>query len=291
MKIIGSTKVTDVINSPHAQGFGKYLFPLEERMPGDGMTLDNINPLLPFHNHINTQSTVDSIEYLLDTASKGNQVFYRFYSEREISEDPRKEDTGLFFFKGKDNAPFAIISAGGAFNYVGSVHEGFPYALKLIEAGYNAFVLQYRVGGEKIATEDLAAATSYIIKNCEKFRVAEKYSLWGSSAGARMAANIGSHGTKKYGGTDVIKPSAVVMLYTAHTDLSEDEVPTFVAIGENDDIVNPPAVMKERVDKLAKMGVPTEYHMYKNLKHGFGLGIGTSAEGWIDDAIRFLENS
>lgn len=79
------------------------------------------------------------------------------------------------------------------------------------------------------------------------------------------------------------------MLYTAHTDLSEDEVPTFAAIGEKDNIVNPPSVMKERVDRLIKAGVPTEYHMYDNLMHGFGLGIGTSAEGWIDDAIRFCK--
>jgi hypothetical protein len=48
---------------------------------------------------------------------------------------------------------------------VGSVHEGFPYAIALSQKGYNAFVLQYRVGGERIACEDLAAALSYIFKN------------------------------------------------------------------------------------------------------------------------------
>ena len=34
------------------------------------------------------------------------------------------------------------------------------------------------------------------------------YSLWGSSAGARMAAAIGSHGAAKFGGDDVARPAA-----------------------------------------------------------------------------------
>jgi hypothetical protein len=34
-----------------------------------------------------------------------------------------------------------------------------------------------------------------------------------------------------------------------------------------------------------------EYRKYRNLGHGFGLGIGTSAEGWVLEAIRFWETS
>ena len=68
----------------------------------------------------------------------------------------------MFFFRGKPGAPFAVISPGGGFSYVGSIHEGFPLAVALSQKGYNAFVLQYRVGGETIACEDLAAALSYI---------------------------------------------------------------------------------------------------------------------------------
>ena len=30
-----------------------------------------------------------------------------------------------------------------------------------------------------------------------------------------------------------------------------------------------------------------EYRKYKILGHGFGLGTGTSAEGWVADAIQF----
>ncbi|MDR1702231.1 MAG: hypothetical protein LBR56_05605 [Sporomusaceae bacterium] len=33
----------------------------------------------------------------------------------------------------------------------------------------------------------------------------------------------------------------------------------------------------------------TEFYKYPNLSHGFGLGIGTAAEGWINDAVVFWE--
>ena len=31
------------------------------------------------------------------------------------------------------------------------------------------------------------------------------------------------------------------------------------------------------------------FHLFPNLRHGFGLGIGTSAEGWERDAVKFWE--
>jgi hypothetical protein len=34
-----------------------------------------------------------------------------------------------------------------------------------------------------------------------------------------------------------------------------------------------------------------EYHEYEGLGHGFGLGTGTSADGWVFDALRFWETS
>jgi hypothetical protein len=34
-----------------------------------------------------------------------------------------------------------------------------------------------------------------------------------------------------------------------------------------------------------------EYRRYHNVGHGFGLGVGTSAEGWISEAIRFWKRN
>lgn len=47
--------------------------------------------------------------------------------------------------------------------------------------------------------------------------------------------------------------------------------------------------MKQRIDSLDALGIDTEFHVYPNLGHGFGLGTGTSAEGWLDDAVNFWE--
>ena len=169
-----------------------------------------------------------------------------------------------------------------------SMHEGFPYAVEINKCGYNAFVLRYRAGrGGRSATEDLAAALTFIVRNARGLRVAaDDYSLWGSSAGARMAAAIGSHGTAQFGGATLPPPATVVLLYSGHSDLGPSEPPTFVAVGENDRIA-PPAVMKRRVVALQNAGTDVAFHEYAGVGHGFGLGIDTSAEGWIGDAVRF----
>ncbi len=164
------------------------------------------------------------------------------------------------------------------------------YAAAISQKGYNVFVLRYRAGsGGAVATQDLAAVISYIFRNATRLGVStDGYSLWGSSAGARMAAAIGSHGVAHSGGDDLPKPSVVVTAYTGHSDYSSDEPPTFVVVGDHDSIA-PPSAMDRRIAALRRSGTEVEYHKFKDLGHSFGLGTGTSAEGWIDDAIRFWE--
>ena len=284
-----NTKVIDIINNPAFEGFGRFLFPTEAGMPDADMKLNEITPLLYFHENINTDTSVDVINSLLDKVNSGETIFYDIYSDEEKKADPTKENTGLFFFRGKPNAPFAIVCAGGGFKYVGSIHESFPHALELSRKGYNAFAIQYRVGGAEVACEDLAAAIFFIFKNAEALQVStENYSLWGASAGARMAAYLGSFGAAAYGGYDLPKPCAVIMQYTAHSDYTVNDPPTFGIIGKCDSIADP-KVMLQRINDLTTAGVDTEFHMLPNLGHGFGLGIGTTAEGWVEDAVVFWE--
>lgn len=114
------------------------------------------------------------------------------------------------------------------------------------------------------------------------------YSLWGSSAGARMAANLGSHGTAAFGEDSRPRARTVVMAYTGHSDHTADDPATFAVVGSHDGIANP-ATMRTRIDTLDRLGIPTEFHVYEGIGHGFGLGTGTIAEGWIDKAISFWE--
>jgi acetyl esterase/lipase len=282
-------KALQIIKNPAFEGFGRFLFPTGRGLPDSGMKLSNIGELLPYHSNIDTDTTVRVVGYMLDEVSKGQTIFYDLYSDGEKRADPSKEDTGLFFFRGEPGAPFAIVCAGGGFSYVGSIHESFPLALELSKKGYNAFAIQYRTGGADVACEDLAAAISFVFQNAESLGVsADAYSLWGGSAGARMAAYLGSYGAAAYGGDDLPKPSTVVMQYTGHSDYTANDPPTFACIGEDDGIANPQA-MEQRINSLKAAGIDTEFHIYPNLGHGFGLGLGTSAEGWWSDALAFWE--
>lgn len=291
-KLSPESTIGDVLSHPAFAGFGPLILPWHDRRYDESMTLARIGSLLPYHSHVDPGSVVSGLNRLIDDAAGGQSVFYRFYSEAETQEQPTRANTGLFYFRGRSGAPFAVICPGGGFSYVASVHEGFPHAAAVSSRGLNAFVLRYRAGqGGTVATQDLAAALSFIFRNAETLAVGTRgYSLWGSSAGARMAAAIGSHGVARHGGDDLPRPSAVVMAYTGHQDHSSDEPPTFVVVGEQDGIA-PPATMLRRVEALRRSGTAVEYHEYERVGHGFGLGAGTSAEGWVFEAVRFWERS
>jgi acetyl esterase/lipase len=284
--------IGDLLRHPAFAGFAHLILPWDDRAYDEQMPLARIGSLLPYHSHVDPETVTSALNRMIDEAARGRTVFYRFYSEVETQAEPARGNTGLFFFRGRPGAPFAVVCPGGGFSYVGSVHEGFPHAAAISSRGLNAFVLKYRAGrGEAAATRDLAAALTYIHRNAEALGVSTRgYSLWGSSAGARMAAAIGSHGVASYGGGDVPKPSTVVMAYTGHSDHGSVEPSTFVVVGEQDGIA-PPALMERRVKTLRKEGTLVEFHEYEGLGHGFGLGTGTSADGWVCEAIRFWERS
>jgi len=289
-----STRSTigEIVRHPSFAGFGHLILPWDGRTYDESLPLTRVGSLLPYHGHVDPQTVASALNRVIDDAADGQTVFYRFYTEAETQEEPTRAHTGLFFLRGKPGAPFAVVCPGGGFSYVASVHEGFPHAVAISSRGLNAFVLRYRAGhGGTVATQDLAAALSFIFRNAERLGVGTTgYSIWGSSAGARMAAAIGSYGVARYGGDDLPRPTAVVMAYTALQDHSSGDPPTFVVVGDRDGIA-PPATMLRRVEALRRSGTPVEYHEYEGVGHGFGLGTGTSAEGWVTEAIRFWERS
>lgn len=268
--------ISDVLTHPAFKGFSRYVLPLEWGYD-ENMPLSDVARLLPYHNYIDAERCVGYINQMIDSVEAGRKIFY----------DLGREDAGLFFFRGRPGAPFAVICPGGGFSYVGSIHEGFPHALALSRMGYNAFVLQYQTRSAQTACEDLAAGIEYIFRHAAELQVdTAGYSVWGSSAGARMAAYIGSYGTAVFGAANLPRPRTVVMAYTGHSEYTRQDPPTYAVVGANDGIANP-NTMRRRTEALLAAGIPAEFHLFPNLRHGFGLGIGTSAEGWIDGAVRF----
>lgn len=280
-----NTRIEEVITDSAFGGYGRLIFPVDSGYYS-GDTLGDLG--LVWYNYIDPDKTVEICNYMKEQATAGNQIFYDIYTADEKAADPAKEDTGLFFFKGEPGAKFAICNAGGGFAYVGAMHDSFPHALELSKQGYNAFALIYRPGAQT-ACEDLARAISFIFAHAEELEVdTDCYSLWGGSAGGRMTAYLGSYGPAYFGGDDLPRPGTAVIQYTGHSDYTESDPPTYVCVGENDGIASW-RTMENRINRMSALGIDTEFHKYPDLGHGFGLGTGTSAEGWFNDAVAFWE--
>lgn len=146
----------------------------------------------------------------------------------------------------------------------------------------------YRPGAET-ACEDLARAIAFIHEHVEELQVdVSDYSLWGGSAGARMAAWLGSYGTEAFGEKAYPQPAAVIMQYAGLSEVTGNEPPTYNCVGTSDGIASY-RTMKNRIRRIQKQGTDAEIEVFDGLPHGFGLGEGTIAEGWIENAADFWE--
>ena len=284
----GDSRISEVIADPVFEDYGRLLFPANTGYyRGDRMN----NLSLTWYGALDTEKTVEIVNTLRSRADSGEQIFFDIYTEDEIAADPSKADTGLFFFKGDPGARFAICNAGGGMVFVGAMQDSFPHALELSKMGYNAFALIYRPGWET-AMEDLGRAISFLYDHSDELEIdMDGYSLWGGSAGARMAATLGNaEGLAFYTGRkDIPQAAAVIMQYTGHSETSGNDAPTYACVGTSDGIANW-RTMQSRLNTLtSNYGTPTEFHAYEGLGHGFGLGTGTAAEGWIYDAVAFWE--
>jgi BD-FAE len=192
-RLTGADTIGELLNHPAFAGFGLLLLPWDDRRSDPSLQLRDIGSLLPYHSHVDPGTVVDGLNHMIADVNSGRIVFYDFYTAVERRQQPAKANTG--------------------------------------RQGYSAFVLKYRAGaGGETATRDLAAALSFVFRNAATLNVSrEGYSLWGSSAGARMAAAIGSTGAAAFGGDELPRPSAVVMAYTGHSAYAPQEPPTSVS--------------------------------------------------------------
>lgn len=289
MPITIDTSLIDLIHMPAFASCKEQLLPPFNAL--DALKVRDVHRLYPYHSNIHPEDVALCLNLMHDRLQEGSIQFHRIYSDLEIQKNPRKSDVGIFHFKSDSKAKFGMICPGGGFQYVGSIHEGFPFAIELNKTGYAAFVLHYRVGSQLNAVEDLAAALTWIQINRDELGVdLEAYSLWGASAGARMIAMVDSYGTAYFGGQETSKAAAVIMAYSGHDDVSGNEAPTYVIVGD-DDWISPPKLMKKRVDQLKTHGTDVVFKVIYGLAHGFGLGTHTKAEGWIQDALAFWNTS
>jgi acetyl esterase/lipase len=284
-----NNSVSEIVSHPAFAGFGRYLMPWDDPNRNYNIPITQVASTMPYHNYIQPQVVVDAVNYMIDEVNEGKTIFYDFYSSQQKTSDPSKENAGLLFFRGNPGAPFVIISPGGGFSYVGSLHAGFPLAVEIAKAGYNAFVLKYRCGTEQQATEDLAAAISSVIANASTLQVSpDNYAILGGSAGGMMVTNIVTRDASYYGVSNLPKPAVQILQYTTYANYLRNDRPLFSVVGDSDGLAYY-EVMQQSVDYMLNAGIDVEFHVYPGLGHGFGRGDGTPAEGWLALAIRFWE--
>ena len=115
-----SSNIRELKNHPYLKAFASHLMPRPADIDRD-LKISEVSRLMPWHGYVNTKDILHSLNRLIDDCAEGKQVFFSFYEDKN-----RADQTGLFFFRGKPGAPFALICPGGGFAYVGSLHEGFP---------------------------------------------------------------------------------------------------------------------------------------------------------------------
>ena len=78
------------------------------------------------------------------------------------------------------------------------------------------------------------------------------------------------------------------MQYTGLSETTGQEPPTYECVGTSDRIACYRSV-ELYIDRIKATGTDAEIQVFNGLSHGFGLGEGTVAEGWIGNAVRFWE--
>lgn len=281
------TRIRDVLQDPAFEGFGRLVFPVDLKLE-ETLTLKDMGNRLIWYSYVNPERTVSIVNEMKSRIQAGQQIFYDIYTDEEKAEDPSRKNTGLFYFRGNPGEKFAVVNAGGGFMYVAAMHDSFPHMQELAERGYNAFALIYRPGAQT-ACEDLARAIAFIYEHAEELQVnAEGYSLWGGSAGARMAAWLGSYGTAAFGEKEYPAPETVIMQYTGLSEIFGNEPPTYACVGTSDGIASY-RTMEQRIQGIRANGTAGEMEIFDSLPHGFGLGEGAVAEGWMGRAAALRE--
>ena len=257
---------------------------------------------------IHVQTTCDTLNEMRRRIGEGS-VSYVALPER---------DTGLYPFLIAREAPFVLILPGGGYGDVCSVVEGFPTALALNRMGYHAIVGQYRVGKAARAPhpqEDVAAILRHVFARAATWKIrTERYAVCGFSAGGHLAAswctkNVGyaqyglpspacamlaypviTMGEKTHAGSRknlLGKASpALVDAYSVERHVDGDYPKTFLWQCTHDRVV--PFENANMMDEaLTRSNVPHVFLPVEGDKHGWGLGVGTPAEGWLARAVEF----
>lgn len=236
----------------------------------------------------NAGSIAYGLNSLINNAKAGNSIYY------PVSNDGRTE-LGLYCLHSGEveKKPYVILFAGGGYTSVCTIPESLPVAAAFNELGYTVFLGNYTMSDTfgivadpvKMA-DDIAMQIKYITDHANELNVeTDGYLIGGFSAGA-VTVSDWCDPTIGYHVHNLPKPGAVCYIYGVNSDIIDNlDVPAFLRFCVGDQYFDE-ELPKRLNDTLISKGIPTDYKMVHCL-HGFGLGAGTEAEGWVDEAVAF----
>lgn len=141
-----------------------------------------------------------------------------------LNENDKRVFIDTYVANSKEKRPAILVIPGGGYSNVCTEREGEPIALDFFARGYNAFVLNYRVGkdGDVYPAQlfDAASAMIYIRKNADELSVDPKRVFAvGFSAGGHLCgclATMYAYPEIKCEFTDdseLIKPTGAILSY------------------------------------------------------------------------------
>lgn len=236
----------------------------------------------------------------------------------------REIRTGVNYFAfltAEKGRPIILVLPGGGYAFCSHPNEGFSTAIKLVEAGYSAFVIDYGVKEEAQypqPVEDVANALKDILKNATSIGCEPKgFGILGFSAGGHLSAVCSRKdiGFSAYGlprprfqilGYPVITMGELSheesrnyflgegcfdeqkrKLFSADTNIDPDYPPTYICGSTRDVTVNP--INFQMMDEaLEKAHIPHYLRLVDSDWHGFGTGDKGVAPGWLIDALDWL---
>lgn len=283
------------------------------------ITDDDITPKKMSESFRGVGDYAERLNFLKTHIETGEITREKVYSESELKADSSKVCVQVLEYRKRESNKVAIIIPGGGYSNVCSFSEGWPIAQELFERGYNCFVLYYRVFPNAYMPnpiEDVARLVKRIKENYPDLDL-NGYLMLGFSAGGHLA---GIWATKQgYPRYNLPKPKFLsltypvidlslkkgvtranclgencseeeVKKYSVHTNVDENYPETYLWQGRNDQCISfENSVIMDKA--LTENNVKHKYVVYDDTCHGFGVGKGTCAEGWIDDMIKFFNEN
>lgn len=283
------------------------------------ITDDDITPEKMSESFRGVGDYAERLNFLKTHIETGEITREKVYPESEVRSDSSKVGVQVLEYRNRGSNKVAIIIPGGGYSNVCSFSEGWPIAQELFERGYNCFVLYYRVFPNAYMPnpiEDVARLVKRIKENYLDLDL-NGYLMLGFSAGGHLA---GIWATKKgYYRYGLPKPKYIALAYpvidlslnkgvscqnclhkdcsgedlirySVFTNIDKDYPVTYLWQGKRDQCISfDNSVVMDKV--LKENDVKHKYVVYDDTCHGFGVGVGTCAEGWIDKMIKYFESA